>query len=96
MAAMQDKDTQRNGVVVIYYGNGQEKVIRDRPKASFKNSFALPWRISAVHFCGDKQDNGFVNFVAYGVCTLLDNTLLCRVRKHSGTFMTTKNAQPPI
>jgi hypothetical protein len=87
MAAMQDNDTQKNGVVFIYYGNGLEKIVPGRAQEGLKSSFALPWRQAAVHFCGDKEPPKALNQVTYRICAPLDNALLCRIRRHFGTFM---------
>jgi hypothetical protein len=54
MMAVQDFDyTQKRGMVLIYYGFGQKKMVSGRPLEFWISLRSLPIRIVACHYVGD-------------------------------------------
>ena len=86
MSMLQDQETQRAGVVSIYYANHQSK-FHGRPQEFWKTSRSIPWWVVAVHFCQDRSNNPGMNLVTYTLCTLMRNRNVCRFRIHTGTDM---------
>ncbi|CAJ1947159.1 unnamed protein product [Cylindrotheca closterium] len=81
--AAEDEDTQKRGVVVIYYALAQKAYDgrNNRPVQWLKAFEALPTRVVATHFC---YDNSAMKPLLNLLSNHMDTKMLCRFRSHSG------------
>jgi hypothetical protein len=79
MAAIQDEEIQKKGVVFVFDLVGQEKFHSDRP-SNFASIFWLfPVRLVAIHVC---YDNSLLDLVVKIVHDSMEGHYLCRFRSH--------------
>jgi hypothetical protein len=83
MVGTEDIDTQRRGIVLVFYKTGpNQKHNRRYGWRLPRLSFALPARAVACHFCyDDKKFNPVLSLVLLS----LENSLRARVKIHHGT-----------
>jgi hypothetical protein len=81
MSALQDEETQKKGVVIVYYALGQKRAFGDRPFELMKSWRSIPWRVVAFHSCADSS---VIDVAAYLLCSLMDNSNVCSFRAHIG------------
>jgi hypothetical protein len=85
MAAVEDEETQRKGLVGIVYNMGSASLEFDAGPvlrcAHLRNS--LPARYSSVHYCYNNPR--FADFVNYERCAF-DRHTRARCRAHKGKF----------
>lgn len=83
MTTLRDVNVQKKGVVMVYYGVGQDTFYRDRPMqivGCWKN---LPMRIVGCHACYDHPVlHALFSLAAFG----MESQTLCRLRCHYGTI----------
>ena len=81
MAVQRDEEVQKKGVVIIYYGIGQSRMVEGRTSRTWKMWWGLPLRLIGYHYCIDSS----VMNPAYGILSkMMDNDPLCRFRFHTG------------
>jgi hypothetical protein len=81
MAALQDKESQVNGTVVVYYGVGQQKVYSGRPYEYIKTGLAIPFCAVACHYC---KDSSVLDSAVQFIYKAFESRILCRARFHMG------------
>ena len=84
MAALQDKETQLNGTVIIYDGLGKQTIAPGRPAQYWKNTVALPVRVAAIHHCPTETPNPITIQGTLAFCTAMCAKIGCRFRLHTG------------
>lgn len=83
MVATEDIDTQRRGVVVVFYKTGPNQTYNRRSGWKLPRlTYAIPARAAACHFCyDDKKFNPVMSLVLLS----LEKSLRARVKMHHGT-----------
>jgi hypothetical protein len=84
MAASEDEETQKRGIVGILVNIGKNRVVTFGPIARKMPSLtrSLPFRWAAFHFC--VNDAAFFARVAIDMVTLCTSHVRARFRKHVG------------
>jgi hypothetical protein len=80
-AAVQDKESQVNGTVVVYYGVGQQKVYSGRLHEYIKTWRSIPWSVVALHHC---KDTSALDSAVQFIYNAFESMALCRSRFHMG------------
>jgi hypothetical protein len=83
MVATEDIDTQRRGIVLVFYKTGPNQTHKGRSGSWRlpKLTFALPGRAVACHFCfDDKKFNPVLSLVLLS----LEKSLRARAKIHHG------------
>ena len=83
MVALQDEETQKRGVVGIYYGVGQTVTVPGRAAENWKSFKALPWRIVAFHYCVDNAQ--LHKNPLFWLGNAFQNKVVGRFRLHAGS-----------
>ena len=82
MMALRDENVQKKGVVMVYYGVGQDYFYRDRPMEIVSCWRNLPMRIVGCHACYDHPVlHALFSLAAFA----MESQILCRLRCHYGT-----------
>ena len=85
MVAMQDIETQKNGVVGIYYALKQRKFMPGRIQEFWISWKAFPFKIVAFHFCADPMTIRIRDAIIVAFFKLCEeNSVACRTRMHKG------------
>jgi hypothetical protein len=84
MAALKDEESQRKGMVSIYFGVGQKTTIPGRTIEYCKLATAVPWGAVALHHCNDDVMGTILKPVVQFLGRLLESKILCRARFHDG------------
>ena len=82
MAALRDKEIQKNGIALIMYSLGDQKKFAMGRVTNFSKCLCfLPIRVVAIHACYDTQLKAKVY---KGMANYLESSHLCRFRHHKG------------
>mmetsp|Transcript_6717 Transcript_6717/g.10320 ORF Transcript_6717/g.10320 Transcript_6717/m.10320 type:complete len:348 (-) Transcript_6717:1328-2371(-) len=79
MVALRDEESQRKGLVIIYYGYNQPAALPGRPIELCKDWMDLPIRIVSCHFCADGEA---MAPAAHKFCETAGKLVVCRFRTH--------------
>ena len=82
MVPLRDIETQKQGVVVIYYGLDQTKRYAGRTAELMSNWNAIPWRTVAYHSCVGAKDIALASLQLY--FSKVRSSGVCRTRLHTG------------
>ena len=84
MSILQDKETQLRGIVIIWYGIGQQK-FGNRTSQYYQIWNAMPTRLAGYHHCS--EDQKIVSPLIPMVSSILESASLCRIRFHHGKYL---------
>lgn len=88
MVALQDSETQRAGIVLIYYAIGQTHHIAGRTIELWENWKSTPWNIVALHYCleANQKAKGVMTPSLFTLFHNFQSRNSSRFRFHTGTF----------
>jgi hypothetical protein len=88
MAALEDEETQKRGIVVVVMRVGQGIFnLSNFPIFRFRKLRAgLPKRLAGIHLCNNDDDAFAINFTSWMVAALGSHAR-ARFRSHHGMYM---------